>query len=195
VNLVLLLILTGVALLIPTAYAGKIGAPYAPTARRAARRAFDSIKLGPEDFLVDLGAGDGSILLDAAARGASSLGYELSPIMWLVIKIRAFFSPCRRGSDSRSESRGWECKKIKLRYANFYKQTLPPETTVVFSFLMPQNMSKVKDFLARQSLPQARYFLSYAFSLPDVEPLHMVHTPKCARVFVYDLRQLTKSSI
>jgi len=161
-------------LLIPTAYAGSIGAPYAPTRRKIVRKAFKELELGSEDTLVDLGVGDGSILLDAQARGATALGFELSPIMWAVAKIRTMGK-----------------KRISLHYGNFYKQKFP-EATVLFAFLMPDNMARVKKFLSQQSMPRGKFFLSYAFPFKDEPPLTIIRAKKCSPIYVYDLQQLTK---
>lgn len=170
-----LLVLAFVILLIPTAYAGFIGAPYAPTFSPAIEQAFDYIKLGPNDTLVDLGAGDGKVLLAAAKRGANSLGYELSPIMWTVVFFRALGN-----------------KKIKIKLRNFYKQSLP-DATVVFAFLMPKNMEKVRQYLAKQTLPNGKYLLVYAFPLPeDTKPLHIIKAEKCAPLYIYDIKALVK---
>jgi len=171
---ILYFLIPGLALLIPTAYAAKIGAPYAPTRLPVVRKAFQLIGLNKNDFLVDLGAGDGSILLEASKHSARALGYELSPIMWFVIWLRSFND-----------------KKIKINFANFYSQQLPPKTTVVFAFLMPNIMPRVLEFLKKQNLPQAKYFLAYAFPLPkEIEPMHVVHAKNCARLYVYDWRNI-----
>lgn len=170
-----LLVIIFLVLLIPTAYAGVIGAPYAPTFTPAIKQAFDYIKLGQEDTLIDLGAGDGRVLLAAARRGAASLGYELSPIMWAVVLLRTLGN-----------------KKIKIKLRNFYKQSLP-NATVIFAFLMPKNMPKVRQYLSKQTLPNGRYLLVYAFPLPpDTKPLHVIRVPKCAPLYIYDLKGLTK---
>ena len=170
-----LLVIIFLILLIPTAYAGFIGAPYAPTFTPAIKQAFDYIKLGPLDTLIDLGAGDGRVLIEAARRGANALGYELSPIMWAVVFLRTLGN-----------------KKIKIKLRNFYKQSLP-NATVIFAFLMPKHMGKVRQFLSRQSLSHSKSLLVYAFPLPpNAEPLHVVRAPKCAPLYIYNLRGLTK---
>ena len=170
-----ILVLIGVVLLIPTAYAGKIGAPYAPTRIAAVRRAFKEIELSGDDVLVDLGAGDGKILLKAALSGAQAEGYELSPILWVIAKLRTFTH-----------------RRIRLYYRNFYKADLS-RATVIFSFLMPQNMPRVRQFLKQQTIPKGTYFLSYAFPFKDadLEPLSVIREPNCAPLYIYDLRQLT----
>jgi hypothetical protein len=179
------IIFFGLILLLPTAYAGVIGAPYAPTFMAAIKRVFSHISLGPSDVIVDLGAGDGRVLLEAASRGAKAIGYELSPIMWFIVWFRLqllnLSSSSRKGSGQTPTTKNHQ--KIYLR--NFYRQKLPIETTVIFAFLMPEHMVKVKSFLSKQHLPNLRYVLIYAFPFPDLKPLEVIHEPKCSRLYVY----------
>lgn len=177
-----ILLLLGVAALIPTAYAAKIGAPYVPTYRRAIIAAFDFIRLGANDTLIDLGAGDGKVVRLAAQRGAAAYGFELSPIMWLIAVLGTLRYPNAH---------------VYLR--NFYRQNLniarrqqPSQRSVVFAFLMPQNMERVRRYLERQSLPLGGYFLSYMFPLKSEEPVKVIRVPRCGPVYIYDLRRLTK---
>lgn len=177
-EIITILILGGLVLLIPTAYAAKIGAPYAPTFSAAIKNAFDFIKLDSKDVLVDLGAGDGKVLLAAHKRGARAIGFELSPIMAFIVWARTLGK-----------------KHIKVSMSNFYKKKIPPETTVIFAFLMPENMSKVRKYLAQQELSNVRAVVVYAFPFKDVEPIKIVHTPKCARMFIYDPKELKKKQL
>ncbi|MEX1998037.1 MAG: class I SAM-dependent methyltransferase, partial [Candidatus Andersenbacteria bacterium] len=172
-----LYILTGIGLLLllPTAYAGWIGAPYAPTRLRAVTRVLTLLKAGRHDTLVDLGAGDGKILREAARYQARAIGYELSPIMWGIARWRT-----------------WGQTGIALRYGNFYRHSLPVDTTIVFAFLMPENMPRVRAYLARQHVPHGKYFLTYAFPFADIPPRHIIKEPQCAALYVYDLSELTQ---
>lgn len=183
----LLLLLAGVAVLIPTAYAGKIGAPYAPTRIAVVRRAFNMLEVGEDDVLVDLGAGDGKIVLEAAHRGARAIGYELSPIMWFVSWLRTQIPPRRWNLGSLRRQR-WQ--EPVVRFGNFYKKKLPQDTTVIFAFLMPYSMAGLKEYLVSQRLPNAKVLLSYAFPLKDEESLTVVREKKCAPLYVYDLQEL-----
>jgi cyclopropane fatty-acyl-phospholipid synthase-like methyltransferase len=165
-------------LLIPTAYAAFIGAPYAPTRSRAIRQAFKQINLSDHDFLVDLGAGDGKVVQLAAAQGAKALGYELSPIMWAVAKVKLFFQK----------------SQATIKFRDFYQTDLPSGTTVIFAFLMPENMPRLKKYLSRQQIPQGKYLLSYMFHFKDIEPIQLIHTQRDGQIFVYDLQNLIASS-
>lgn len=171
----LILILVGVALLLPTAYAGLIGAPYAPTRRLVVKKAFDELGIGSDDVLVDLGAGDGKIVFESSNRGARSYGYELSPIMWGIAWVRSLFH-----------------KDASIVFGNFYNRKIE-DATIVFAFLMPDNMPRVKKWLARQSVPRGRYLLAYMFPFQDEPPLRIVRAKDCGPIYIYDLREMTKS--
>ena len=170
-DLFTILILAGLVLLIPTAYAAKIGAPYAPTFSAAIKNTLDFIQLDSKDVLVDIGAGDGKVLLAAEKRGARAIGFELSPIMAFVIWLRTLGK-----------------KKIQIKMQNFYKKKIPAEATVIFAFLMPENMDKVQKYLTKQELSNVRLVAVYAFPFKKLDPIKTIHTPKCARVFVYDAK-------
>lgn len=172
-------------LLIPTAYAGWIGAPYAPTRLAAVKKAFDYIRLGEGDTLIDLGAGDGKIVRAAAARGAAARGIELSPIMWAVAWFwTLFFTPPVKGERTGVRPR--------IIFGNFYQTTLA-DATIIFAFLMPATMPRVRQWLASQSVPRGKYFLAYAFPFKEVVPLHVVKVAKCAPVYIYHLSELTRA--
>lgn len=54
-------------------------APYVPTVREDVELMMNVAGVGPGDYLIDLGSGDGRIVLSAARRGAFGHGVELEP--------------------------------------------------------------------------------------------------------------------
>jgi methylase of polypeptide subunit release factors len=55
-------------------------APYFPTPQSVVDRMLQLAKVGPEDFVIDLGSGDGRIVITAAKKyGARGLGIEIEP--------------------------------------------------------------------------------------------------------------------
>ncbi len=161
--------LVGGVLLLPTAYAGIIGAPWAPTRMAAVKKAFDDIGISEKDIVIDLGAGDGSILAEALRRGARAAGYELSPIMWAIAMIR---------------SRG------NVVYGNFFKKKLMSNTTVVFFFLMPKHMKAVGAYIASQKLKGKTLVLSYAFPFKEIKALTIYREKNCAPLYLYEVSEL-----
>lgn len=54
---------------------------WVPTSLALVNRMLDAAKVTPQDFVVDLGSGDGRTVIQAAKRGAKSLGIEYNPDM------------------------------------------------------------------------------------------------------------------
>lgn len=132
------------------------GAPYVPSHRRQLQVAFDELHpLSSDDFIIDLGSGDGVVLLEAARRGAGGVGYELNP--FLVFASR------------------WRCRKLPnvhfktMDYTRVKK--LPEATTVVYAFTTGHSIEAIGRCLRRWSEGQDLYFISYGFTLKNKEPI------------------------
>jgi precorrin-6B methylase 2 len=74
------LVLVGLSLVL--AYAdvrsAEVAAPYVPTAPSVVERMLEIAQVGPQDFVIDLGSGDGRINITAAQkRGARGFGIEI----------------------------------------------------------------------------------------------------------------------
>lgn len=133
------------------------GAPYVPTHRRQIEVAFDELyPLKKTDTVVDLGSGDGIVLLAAVTRGASAVGYELNPILLLISRFRL-----RKRINHASV-----VNKDFLRL-----QTLPPETTVVYAFTTGHNIEAIGRKMQQWSQQKPLHFISYGFALKDIAPL------------------------
>lgn len=109
------------------------GAPYVPSLRHEVRRAFkDLYPLSSKDVLVDLGSGDGVVLLEAARRGAKAYGYELNPILVLVSKLRLG-------------------RRAKVTLGNMWNAKLPSDTTIVYMFSVTRDSEKSVRFLQSEA--------------------------------------------
>jgi SAM-dependent methyltransferase len=132
------------------------GAPYVPTHRSTIRDALDLVKLHKGDLVLDLGSGDGSVLLEAARKGYRAVGYELNPILNFVAWLR-----CWR-----------QRPHVRIHLHDFWIASWPPDTKVVFVFLAGPYMAKLKRKLdaemAKRSEPL--YVISNGFSIPGVLP-------------------------
>lgn len=172
-DLLIIAALIGALFLVPTAYAGLIGAPWAPTRIASVKKAFDDIEVSEKDVVIDLGAGDAAILLEAVKRGAHVTGYELSPIMWIIGYIRTFGR-----------------KRITIQYGNFFRAKLSSKTTLIFFFLMPKHMEQVRKYLASQKLSDATLILTYAFAFKHIAPSRVYREKRCAPLYLYELSAL-----
>ncbi|HYJ31467.1 MAG TPA: hypothetical protein VEW25_14140, partial [Allosphingosinicella sp.] len=58
----------------------ELDVPYVPTPMRVVDRMLEMAEVGPDDYLIDLGSGDGRIPVAAARRGARALGVDIDPM-------------------------------------------------------------------------------------------------------------------
>ncbi len=136
------------------------GAPYVPSKKKDLSQGFDELfPLGQGDTLVDIGSGDGVVLREAAKRGATAVGYEINPVLVVL---------------SRLMSRHYPSVTIYLK--NFWRATLPPETTIVYTFGDSKDIvrmaAKVEETASLLGRPL--YFMSYGFDVPGRTPLRQL---------------------
>src|SRR5690348_836296 len=77
-------VIAGVALAFSTALGAadveRTGGPYVPTPQAVVDAMLDFAKVGSKDFVIDLGSGDGRIVLTAAQRyNARGMGFDIDP--------------------------------------------------------------------------------------------------------------------
>lgn len=133
-----------------------IGAPYVPTLRSDARRILKLYPWSKKDVLVDIGSGDGLILRLLSPRINRAIGYELSPIIFII----SWFLSRRY-------------KNVDIICKNFWNEKIPKETTVVYGFLAERYMKKCQNLL-QAHVDRTRkpiHFISYSFKLPDRRPI------------------------
>ena len=72
-------------------------APWAPSSRGVAQQAFELAKLSSGERFVDLGSGDGRVVIAAAKLGCVATGIEISPLMCTIARANAWIhrSPAR----------------------------------------------------------------------------------------------------
>jgi len=129
------------------------GAPYLPTPSRAIKEALMQAGLKPGEKFYDLGAGTApAIIMADKAFGARAVGFEISPIIYAIAKIKLFLN--------RSNA--------ELRFESLFNADLR-DADVVFSFLAKRVMQKVEDKLKKELRPGARV-ICYTFGLPTLTP-------------------------
>jgi precorrin-6B methylase 2 len=62
---------------------------WVPTPQALVEKMLDMAKLTPQDYLIDLGSGDGRTVITAAKRGATALGVEYNPDMVALAEFNA----------------------------------------------------------------------------------------------------------
>ncbi len=124
------------------------GAPYVPTFSKQTRAALQLLDLQPGQTLVELGSGDGAVLVLAAQKGIRCIGYELNPLLVVFSKIRC-----------------WRYRHlVTIHCQNFWRVALPP-CDGVYTFLLDHYMVKL-DKKITQEITNTVKFVSYAFKVP-----------------------------
>jgi SAM-dependent methyltransferase len=125
------------------------GAPYVPTLEAQAKTALELLELKPGQTLLELGSGDGKVLVLAARAGLTVVGIELNPFLVVVSKFRT-----RRYK-----------RNIRIIWGDFWRVEWP-ECDGVFVFLLDRFMPRLDDRMKRVGKPLA----SFAFKVPNRRP-------------------------
>jgi SAM-dependent methyltransferase len=128
------------------------GAPYLPTLSPQVSAAFELLDLKPGQTLLELGCGDGRVLLAAARQGIKVVGYEINPILFVICWLRT-----RRYRSL-----------VRVKLANFWQADWP-RTDAVYGFILPRLMAKL-DRKIRREHRQPLKVVSFAFAIPNLEP-------------------------
>lgn len=124
------------------------GAPFVPTNQKVVEAMVAMLKIKPGERAVDLGAGDGRLVIALARAGAEAHGYEVNPL--LVVLAR------------------WRIKRLGLKnnafihLKNFWSVDLGTYQAVTF-FGIPYILSKLENKLQKELKVGAR-IASHAFA-------------------------------
>jgi hypothetical protein len=105
-----------------------LGAPWVPAFKKDLKAMIDDTNLKP-----------------------GAVGYEISPVMWLIAKIRV--TPCRGAS---------------VKFGDFWRLDLS-SADVVLAFLVPRTIGRLEVKAAKEMKPGAR-LVSYIFPFPNMKP-------------------------
>lgn len=135
------------------------GAPYLPTLRPQVQTAFELLDLNPGQTVLELGSGDGKVLLAAAKAGYNAIGIELNPVLVLISLWRT-----RRYRP-----------QVRVAWGNYWRMSWP-SADAVFVFLYDRFMPQLDKKMVRYKRPLA----SVTFRIPDRQ-----HVQEKNGVFLY----------
>jgi hypothetical protein len=125
------------------------GAPYVPTLSAQARAALELLNLQPGQTLLELGSGDGKVLVLAAKAGLNVVGVELNPFLVVISWLRT-----RRYR-----------KQVRIIWGDFWRVQWP-ECDGVFTFLLDRFMVQLDERMDKLGKP----LVSFAFKIPSRKP-------------------------
>jgi precorrin-6B methylase 2 len=145
------------------------GAPWVITSPQVIQRMLELAELKPEEKLIDLGAGDGRILVSAVRDfGAEAIGVEIDPIRCLLAKyfIRKY------GVQG----------KAKIRWGNMYHTDIGGADVV--TLFLTRNTNRRLIPILEDRLDQGTRIVSYAFPISGWTPIIIDNT---YLIFVYEM--------
>ncbi len=129
-----------------------VGAPYLPTLSDQQKTAFKLLNLKRGDTLIELGCGDGKVVVAAARQGINVVGYELNPLLFMVSYLRT-----------------WRYRaQVRIVWGNFWTTELP-KAQAIYVFLLPKYMEKLNDFCESYQ-PKPLKLVSIAFEIKSKKP-------------------------
>ena len=134
--------------------APELEVPFVPTPHLLVQRMLDLASVGAEDYLIDLGCGDGRIAVAAAQRGARALGVDLDPL-----RIQEAAAAARiAGVEAR----------VRFRRQDLFRTPIY-DASVVALYLLPRINLALRPRLLTELRPGAR-IVSHAFDMGDWRP-------------------------
>jgi precorrin-6B methylase 2 len=125
---------------------------WVPTPQELVNKMLDMAKVTPQDFVMDLGSGDGRTVITAAKRGATAVGIEYNPDMVELAK-------------SNAAKEGVTGKATFLK-ADLYETDLS-KATVITMFLLPEINMKLRPKIL--NLKPGTRIVSNSFTMEDWE--------------------------
>lgn len=157
--------------------------PYYPSNMKDKQIILDGLKLGNGQTLIDLGAGDGVVIFEAARLALTKkldtrfVALELNPVLILVLQIRRFFHPNR--------------KNIKIVWGDMFKIDYKTaigggEDITFYLYISPWLIERAISH-ALSFFPKA-YFVSYYYPIKSrknrekkIQGVHALYTYASAK--------------
>ena len=130
--------------------------PYVPTPDSVVERMLELAKVGPNDYVVDLGSGDGRMPIRAAQKyGARGLGVDLNPE-----RVREAIENAKAAGVS---------DKVEFRQGDLYETPLDERVDVMTMYLLTRVNADLRPRILNGLKPGTR-IVSHAFNMGDWTP-------------------------
>jgi len=160
----------GMLFLLSFAYAAVSGAPWVPTWKRDIDRLERVLALHSGEHFVELGCGDGRVVLELTKRsGALGIGVELSLMQFIAAQVR----------------RMWQrTPNAYILLQNIFSHDLS-NANAVYLFLMPETYEKLRPKFEKELRPGTRV-VSYVWPIPGWEPAYVDKLEGAPNLYLYN---------
>jgi ubiquinone/menaquinone biosynthesis C-methylase UbiE len=129
----------------------RLDVPYVPTPQEVVDRMLDLAKITKNDVHIDLGSGDGRIVVTAAKRGARSLGVDINPT--------------RIAEANENATKAGVADRVTFVQGNLFEQKLD-EANVLTMYLLQSVNLQLRPKILAELRPGSRV-VSHAFSMNE----------------------------
>lgn len=150
----LFIILSGIAFYPEASTAQKLDVPYVATPEPVVESMLDLAEVDSCDYVIDLGSGDGRIVIAAAQRGAVGHGVDIDP---------------QRNKEATANARAAGVSDRVMFFQENLFDTEISQADVVTMYLLSSINLKLRPRLLNELLPGARV-VSHTFSMGDWKP-------------------------
>jgi ribosomal protein L11 methylase PrmA len=131
-----------------------IGAPFEPTRKKELDKMLKIVKIPKNKKIVDLGSGNGKLVIAFAKKGYECHGYEVNP--WLVLLTKYYIW--------KNDLKG----KAFVHWGNFWRKDMSEfDVVILFQiyYIMPKLEKKLKKEMKKNSL-----VISNKWEFPNLKP-------------------------
>lgn len=163
------------AILISAAVAGVSAAPWLPTKAKDRKHLIDELELTSGQTVIDLGAGDGSVLFAIARKApeVQTIGYEISlaPLLFGVLRKILFFKAYRN---------------VHMRFGNLFTKPIG-NGDYIMVFLLPKSYPRLVERFKTELRDNATVIVE-AWPLPGITPTKTLKKEGRLSLFFYSAK-------
>lgn len=128
-------------------------APFVASKKEVVGKMIKVAEIKTRDKVLDLGSGDGRLVIEAAAAGAVATGVEKNPFLVLFSKIRAKFARV----------------KVEIIFGDIFSQNLG-KADIIFLYLNPKMLAKLAPKLKAETKKGTK-IVSNTYEIPNFRPI------------------------
>ena len=144
------------------------GAPFQPTSKYKIKKIIKLASAKKGDKILDLGSGDGRIVMSFAKKGLESHGYEINPLL-------VFISRRKIRKENLQD-------KAFIHWGNFWKENID-KYDVIILFQIGYIMNKLENKIKKEAKKNVK-IISHDWKFPNLKI-----SKKISKIYLYKIRK------